>query len=75
MVNIHQLYVRPIVRGKKQQFGSKLRVSLVNGFTFIDHLSWDAFNEDQYLKTSIENYKQRFGVYPKKVLETRYTAT
>lgn len=71
IVNIHQPYVRPIVRGKekaKVEFGSKLQVSLVNGFTFIDHLSWDAFNEGQYLKTSVENYKQRFGFYPKEVL-------
>jgi IS5 family transposase len=71
IVNIHQPYVRPIVRGKekaKVEFGCKLQVSLINGFTFIDHLSWDAFNEGQYLKTSVENYKQRFGFYPKEVL-------
>ena len=54
------------------EFGSKLQVSLVNGFSFIDHLSWDAFNEDQYLKTSVENYKQRFSFIQKEVLETRY---
>lgn len=71
IVNIHQPHVRPIVRGKegaKVEFGSKLQVSLVNGFTFIDHLSWDAFNEGQYLKVSIENYRKRFGFYPKEIL-------
>ena len=71
IVNIHQPHVRPIVRGKekaKVEFGAKLQVSIVKGFTFIDHLSWDAFNEGQYLKTSIENYKSRFGFYPKDVL-------
>jgi IS5 family transposase len=58
IVNIHQLHVRPIVRGKekaKVEFGSKLQVSVVNGFMFIDHFSWDAFNEGQYLQASVEN--------------------
>ena len=45
-----------------------MQVSIVKGFTFIDHLSWDAFNEGQYLKSSVENYKSRFGFYPKDVL-------
>ena len=71
IVNIHQPHVRPIVSGKekaKVEFGSKLQVSMVKGFTFIDHLSWDAFNEGQYLKLSVENYKKRFGFYPAEVL-------
>lgn len=71
IVNIHQPHVRPIVRGKdkaKVEFGSKLQVSLVGGFTFIDRLSWEAFNEGQYLMESVESYKRRFGYYPKEVL-------
>jgi IS5 family transposase len=71
IVNIHQPHVRPIVRGKdkaKVEFGSKLQVSLVNGFTFIDRLDWEAFNEGQWLQESVERYKQRFGYYPKEVL-------
>ena len=47
IVNIHQPHVRPIKRvkeGKKVEFGSKLQVSLVNGFSCIDKLSWDNFN-------------------------------
>ena len=71
IVNIHQPHVRPIVRGKdkaKVEFGSKLQVSLVNGFTFIDRLSWEAFNEGQWLQESVERYKRRFGYYPKEVL-------
>jgi hypothetical protein len=78
IVNIHQPYVRPIVRGKdaaKVEFGSKLQVSLVNGFTFIDHLSWDAFNESQYLSKTIENYKNRFGFYPAEVLADQIYCT
>lgn len=71
IISIHQPHVRPIVRGKekaKTEFGSKLQVSIVNGFAFIDHLSWDAFNEGQQLKASVEKYKERFGFYPKEVL-------
>jgi transposase, IS5 family len=78
IVNIHQPHVRPIVRGKdaaKVEFGSKLQVSLVGGFTFIDHLSWDAFNESQYLSKTIENYKNRFGFYPAEVLADQIYCT
>lgn len=78
IVNIHQPHVRPIVRGKekaKVEFGSKLQVSIVNGFTFIDHLSWDAFNEGQYLQASVENYKNRLGYYPKEVLADQIYCT
>ena len=78
IVNIHQPYVRPIVRGKeaaKVEFGSKLQVSMVRGFTFIDHLSWDAFNESQYLPKTIENYKKRFGFYPAEVLADQIYCT
>lgn len=71
IVSIHQPHVRPMVRGKDRQnveFGSKLQVSLVNGFTFIDKMSWDAFNEGQYLKASVERYRLRKGYYPAEVL-------
>lgn len=71
IVNIHQAHVRPIKRGKegvKVEFGSKLQVSLVNGFSCIDTLSWDNFNEGIYLQDSVEKYKVRFGHYPKEVL-------
>lgn len=71
IVSIHQPHVRPIVRGKakaKTEFGSKIQVALVAGFMFIDHLSWDAFNEGSYLTDSVERYKERFGHYPAEVL-------
>jgi IS5 family transposase len=71
IVSIHQPHVRPIVRGKdkaKVEFGSKLQVSLVDGFAFIDRLNWEAFNEGQWLQDSVERYKGRFGYYPKEVL-------
>jgi hypothetical protein len=71
IVNLHQRYVRPIKRGKegkKVEFGSKLQVSLVKGFAFLDKLSWDNFNEGKCLIDSVEKYKQRFGFYPEEVL-------
>lgn len=71
IVNLHQPHVRPIVRGKeraKVEFGSKLQVSLVDGYMFIDKLSWDAFNEGTCLKDSVEKYRIRFGHYPAEVL-------
>jgi transposase, IS5 family len=78
IVNIHQPHVRPIVRGKdaaKVEFGSKLQVSMIGGFMFIDHLSWDAFNEGQYLPKTIEGYKDRFGFYPAEVLADQVYCT
>ena len=71
IVSIHQPHVRPMVRGKaksKVEFGSKINVSLVDGITFLDDFSWDAFNEGTRLKNSVEKYKQRLGYYPKEVL-------
>lgn len=71
IVSIHQPHVRPIVRGKaksKVEFGSKINISLVDGITFLDDFSWDAFNEGTRLKKSVEKYKERLGYYPKEVL-------
>ncbi|MEO6231998.1 MAG: IS5 family transposase [Ferruginibacter sp.] len=78
IVNLHQRYVRPIVRGKegkKVEFGSKLQVSLSNGYTFLDRLSWDNFNEGSCLMSSVENYKNRFGYYPAEVLADKIYCT
>ena len=71
IVSIHQPHVRPIVRGKTNanvEFGSKINVSLMNGYAFLDDLSWDAFNEGTRLIASVEKYKKRFGYYPEEVL-------
>ena len=69
IVNLHQPHVRPIVRGKtpnKVEFGAKIQLSITGrGMCFLDHLSWDAFNEGQYLIDSVEKYKKRHGYYPK----------
>jgi hypothetical protein len=58
------------VRGKKVnnvEFGSKVNISLVNGFAFIERLSWDAFNEGTELINVVSNYVRRFGLLPKRV--------
>ena len=71
IVSIHQPHVRPMVRGKagaKVEFGSKLHLSLVDGFAFLDTIRWDAFHEGTYLSECVENYKRRFGFYPQKVV-------
>ncbi|MGV8135446.1 MAG: hypothetical protein AB2L20_09535 [Mangrovibacterium sp.] len=53
IVNLLQPHVRPIPRGKakaKTEFGSKLGVSLDQGYARIDTFSWDAYNEGGDLK-------------------------
>jgi IS5 family transposase len=78
IVSIHQPHVRPIVRGKsnsKVEFGAKINVSLVDGLTFLDDHSWDAFNEGARLQQSVEKYKTRYGYYPKDVLADKIYCT
>ena len=71
IVSIHQPHVRPIVRGKAQakvEFGPKIHVSIIDGISFLDELSWDAFNEGSHIMDYIEKYSKRFGCYPREVL-------
>jgi hypothetical protein len=71
IVSIHQPHVRPIVRGKtnaKVEFGAKIHISLVDGYAFLDELSWDAFNEGSHMMAYVEQYRSRFGYYPKEIL-------
>ena len=78
IVSIHQPHIRPIVRGKANsdtEFGAKIQVCLMNGFAFLDDLSWDAFNEGSRLISSVEKYKQRFGYYPQEVLVDKIYCT
>jgi len=72
IVSISQPHGRPIVRGKPNravEFGAKLSVSLTGeGLARVDHLRWDAFAEGQDLKSQVEAYRRRYGVYPEVVL-------
>ena len=70
IVSIEQPHVRPIVRGKagkSVEFGAKISVSCIDGYVFLDHLSWDNFNESKYLQEQIENYYKYTGYYPESV--------
>jgi len=70
IVSIHQPYVRPMVRGKAGsdvEFGSKIGVCIHDGLTYLDHLSWDSYNETEDLKISANNYKKRNGYYPARI--------
>ncbi|MDH3324653.1 MAG: IS5 family transposase [Candidatus Peregrinibacteria bacterium] len=70
IVSIFQPHVRPIPRGKARarvEFGSKLGVSLDDGFARIDTFSWDAYSEGKDLIKQIKNYKELHGHYPEVV--------
>lgn len=71
IVSIHQPHVRPIVRGKtnaKVEFGAKIHIAMIDGYAFLDKLSWEAYNEGSCLQISVQNYKARYGFYPEEVL-------
>jgi hypothetical protein len=70
IVSLTQPHVRPIVRGKAGkpvEFGAKLSATCVNGYIFLDQISWDNFNESGDLKGQIEEYKRSTGFYPESV--------
>ncbi len=70
IVSISQPHVRPIKRGKAAadtEFGAKVSISLVDGISFVDTISWDNYNESGDLITQIETYRGRFGFYPESV--------
>ena len=70
IVSLYQPHVRPIVRGKPHspaEFGAKISVSLVDGLSHVDTLSWDAYNETGDLQRQVEAYHRRYGHYPESV--------
>ena len=71
IVSIAQPHVRPIVRGKTKdptEFGAKVEISVVDGYVRMERLSWDAYNESESLIPIVENYKERNGIYPERIL-------
>jgi len=72
IVSIHIPEVRPMVRGKTNknvEFGAKIGVGITqDGLSYLDHLSWDAYNECDDLAIHVDNYKKCHGYYPEKVL-------
>jgi len=78
IISIHQPHVRPIVRGKttaKVEFGAKIHVSIIDGISFFDEISWDAFNEGSHMVEYVEKYKVRFGCYPRELLADKIYCT
>ncbi len=70
IVSISQPHIRPIVRGKAGtavEFGAKLSASCVDGYIFIERISWDNFNESVDLKAQVEAYKEFTGFEPESV--------
>lgn len=68
IISIYQPHLRPIVRGKAKatvEFGAKIGASIVSGYTYVDHVSWDAYNESSDLGMQLKLYKRRFGMLPK----------
>ena len=57
------------------EFGSKIQVATIDGISFLDKLSWDAFNEGSILEESVEKYKTRFGFYTRELLVDKIYCT
>ena len=56
IVSIDKSYIRPIVRGKeikRVEFGAKVNLLQTDGINFIEHISFDAFNEGTRLVNSV----------------------
>jgi len=64
IVSLSKPYIRPIIRGKETkgvEFGAKVNVLQVDGINFIEHLSYDAFNEGTRLQAGIWLQQRLFG--------------
>jgi len=64
ILSIDKNYIRPIIRGKetkKVEFGAKINMIQADGINFIEHLSFDAFNEGVRLINSIWYSRTLFG--------------
>ena len=70
IVSISKPYVRPIVRGKETktvEFGAKCNNILIDGISFIEKLSFNAFNEGTRLRHCISLAQKLTGVPVKKI--------
>jgi len=64
IVSLSKPYIRPIVRGKETkavEFGAKVNKLQVDGTSFIEHFSYDAFNEGTRLQKGIALHQELFG--------------
>ena len=70
IVSVSKPYVRPIVRGKETkivEFGAKCNNILIDGISFIEKLSFNAFNEGTRLKHYVSLSEKLTGVPVKKI--------
>lgn len=78
IVSLEQPHVRPIQRGKRPnptEFGQKLHLSVVDGFTYLEQTCWSNFNEGCDLVPAVEDYLRKFGYYPTAVLADKIYQT
>lgn len=72
IVSLSQPYIRPIVRGKAKspvEFGAKLDLSVdEQGMARVEKLQFDAYNEADVLIAAADNYRDRTGHYPERIL-------
>ena len=64
IVSIDKSYIRPIVRGKETkrvEFGAKVNTLQIDGLNFIEHLSFEAFNESTRLQSSVHLLRKITG--------------
>jgi hypothetical protein len=64
IVSLSKPYIRPIVRGKETkavEFGAKVNKLQIDGISFIEHFSYDAFNEGTRLPKAIALHEELFG--------------
>ena len=64
ILSLSKPYLRPIVRGKETktvEFGAKVNKLQIDGISFIEHFSYDAFNEGTRLQSTIGLHRQLFG--------------
>lgn len=70
IVSVSKPYIRPIVRGKETksvEFGVKCNNILIDGISFIEKLSFNAFNEGTRLKHCVSLAQKLTGVDVKKI--------
>jgi hypothetical protein len=78
IVSIDKSYIRPIVRGKETkrvEFGAKVNTIQIDGINFIEHLSFDAFNEGIRIPQCIDKHQQLFRKRTTHVAADRIYAT
>lgn len=71
IVSVSQPFLRPIVRGKAGkpvEFGAKLDISVVDGWTRLEHFSFKAYNEAGNLQDMAKCFRAREGHYPSRIL-------